>query len=60
MKKVELIVTEKGGSAPNRWKKGQKVKVHPEIAKQLIEKGLASDKPEVKVKEEKPKEKETK
>lgn len=41
--KVELFVTEKGGNAKNTWKEGQAIKVHPGIAKQLIEKGFASE-----------------
>jgi hypothetical protein len=43
-KKVELFVTEKGHASPNKWKKGDKIKVHPQIAKALIEKDLASEK----------------
>lgn len=43
MKKVELFVTEKGHNAPNKWKQGKKISVHPDIAKQLIEKGFASE-----------------
>lgn len=41
MKKVELTVTDKGGKIPNKWKSGEKINVHPNIATQLIEKGFA-------------------
>lgn len=44
MKKVELFVTEKGHKSPNKWKVGEKISVHPDIATQLIEKGFASEK----------------
>lgn len=42
-KKVELHVTAAGHKSPNKWKQGDKIKVHPSIAKSLIEKGLATE-----------------
>ncbi len=43
MKKVSVKVTAKGEKSPNKWKKDQVVKVHPNTAKQLIERELVEE-----------------
>ena len=43
MKNKEYFVTEKGAKAPNKWKQGDKVSVHPVTAAKLIERGLLSE-----------------
>lgn len=48
MKKVKLVVTEKGEKAPNKWKKGQEISVFPGTAEQLVKRGFATEKGESK------------